>query len=150
MTEYSDIWYFAYGSNIKESQLKERRINPTEFGLGFIENYILKFNKESTDGSGKANIEEKDGYKVWGVFYKISETDYLTLHEKFEKGYDQVHLSGISENKIINSKSFMASPNRIENSLKPTEDYINTIIKGAKEKNLPIDYILLLEEFDSL
>lgn len=144
-----NIWYFAYGSNIKESQLKERGINPRNYKAGYINNFYLRFNKKSTDGSGKANIERKEGEKVWGVFYRISEAEYLNLHENFEKGYNQIELSGTVQDEHCLAKTFIASSQRIDDSLMPTQKYKKIIIEGAEEKRLPKEYISFLKRTET-
>lgn len=54
-----------------------------------LDGYALRFNKRSKDGSGKANIEPRDGGTVWGVFYVISAAD-LTVLDKGEGGYARI------------------------------------------------------------
>jgi gamma-glutamylcyclotransferase len=83
---------FAYGSNMCSGRFRAYRVHPEGAGRGaLLTGYRLLFNKESTDGSGKANVEAHEGSETWGVLYVISDADLRTLDDG-EVGYRQVRL----------------------------------------------------------
>lgn len=139
------IWYFAYGSNMKESRLHKRDVPTFDHKVGHIENYAFRYNKIGVDDTGKGNIIEKQGSKTRGVFFKIHLSDYLHLHERYEVGYRQIEIEGSSNKKLIRAKSFIALPENVEDQMIPSPEYQDIVIVGAREKGLPEEYIQYIE-----
>jgi len=139
------IWYFAYGSNMKESRLLAREVKTFRHQVGYITDYAFRYNKIGIDGTGKGNIIKERGSMVRGVFFEILLEDYRHLHEKFEKGYRQIEVKGISGQEIIRAKSFMALPENMDDKMIPSPKYHDTIIAGAREKGLPEAYIEIIK-----
>src|ERR1700687_6278972 len=84
---------FAYGSNMSSGRFRAYRVRPEGAGRGaLLSGYRLLFNKESTDGSGKANVEAHEGSETWGVLYVISNADLRTLDDG-EVGYRGLELT---------------------------------------------------------
>jgi hypothetical protein len=85
--------YFAYGSNMFTGRLKARNRAPsaTALGTAFADGYRLTFDKVSTDGSGKCDIEATGNPtdRVYGVLYRIAFADVSGLDEAegLGKGY---------------------------------------------------------------
>jgi len=106
---------------------------------GFIKNYKLEFNKKSIDGSSKANITKSDGEIVWGICYVLDIDGFENLR-KHEKGYEELEVTVYDENQeiLFTAKTFIS--NKICDKL-PTKEYLDRIIKGAKQYKLPKDYI---------
>jgi hypothetical protein len=74
---------FAYGSNMCSGRFRTYRVHPEGAGrIALLTGYRLLFNKESTDGSGKANVEAQVGAQVWGVLYSIPIEDLATLERR--------------------------------------------------------------------
>lgn len=144
MPEY--VWYFAYGSNMKESRLRERKVQPSEHKIGYIDHYTFRYNKIGSDKTGKGNIVSYKKSRVWGVFFRISIQDYRHLHETYEKGYDPVDVEGTSGQESIQAKSFVALPEHVNDSMRPSSGYHEIVIAGAREKELPEEYIMTLEK----
>lgn len=141
-----EIWYFAYGSNLKKSRLRKRSVAVYEHKIGYIKDYSFSYSKIGVDNSGKGNIYPQPENKVWGAFYRISMDDYEHLHTDYEVGYRQIDLTGFCKDKSIQSKSFIASPEKISRNIKPSPDYYNIVIQGANEHNLPPDHIQILKQ----
>jgi gamma-glutamylcyclotransferase (GGCT)/AIG2-like uncharacterized protein YtfP len=115
-----------------------------------VNGWKLLFNKRSKDKSGKANlIYTGDMSLVWGVIFDITE-DQKPLLDKFEglgKGYDELKLKVISDlDEEIECVCYIATDEKyLDNNLKPYDWYKEYCLIGAKQHNLPEDYILTLD-----
>lgn len=130
--------YFAYGSNMHIEQLVERVGLVYEKYSGFVKNYSFSYNKKSKDGSSKANLTRSDGKVTHGVCFEIDADGFQRLKE-YEKGYNELEIPFYSTTgDLVIARTF------ISNSISeapPIEEYVNTITQGARENNLPEDYI---------
>ena len=142
--------YFAYGSNMLRSRLENQKKGGEQIGqvidrgTGVLLGYTIKFNKKSIDGSGKTNITEGDGSRVLGVIYELTDVQ-INLLEKIEVGYKKLSVDIVLESNTIQSDTFLAKPETIQDGLLPTRDYLNFLILGAREHNFPKDYVEFLE-----
>lgn len=115
-----------------------------------VNGYKLLFNKRSKDKSGKANlIYTGDKSLVWGVIFDISE-DQKPILDKAEglgKGYDEYKLIVINDlEQEIECVCYIATDEKyLDNNLKPYDWYKEYCLIGAKQHNLPEDYILTIE-----
>jgi gamma-glutamylcyclotransferase (GGCT)/AIG2-like uncharacterized protein YtfP len=115
----------------------------------------LLFNKRSKDGSGKANlVYTGDESLVWGVIFDITE-DQKPILDKFEGlgwGYDELKLKVISDlGEEIECVCYIATDGKyLDNNLKPFDWYKEWCLKGAKQHNLPSEYILTIEKNNTL
>jgi gamma-glutamylcyclotransferase (GGCT)/AIG2-like uncharacterized protein YtfP len=139
-----DVLYFAYGSNMwKEELIGQKKINYHTASKASLKNYRFIYNKKSTiDGTAKANIQECEGEKVWGVCYEIDENDLNKLKE-CEKGYFCIDITIFHKNyqKNVSARTFKAKPKFIETNIVPCADYRQKILKGAQQWSLPKEYI---------
>lgn len=143
MSVINPLIYFAYGSNLKKEQMSERDVVIYKTYKGFIKNYKLEFNKKSIDGSSKANITKSNGEIVWGICYVLDAAGFENL-KKYEKGYEELEVTAYDENQeiLFTAKTFIS--NKICDKL-PTKEYLEKIIIGAEQHELPKDYINNLE-----
>ena len=139
-------WYFAYGSNMKESRLEERDVQVHDSRTGYVRDFYFNYNKIGVDETGKGNIIPDSESVVWGVFFEISLKDYRHLHYMYEVGYREIDIEGISNGELIQAKSFTALPQKIDEAMIPSDKYHNTVITGAREKSLPEEYINSIED----
>lgn len=144
MSKTETLIYFAYGSNLKNEQMDERNVTIYESQKGFIKDYKIEFNKESKDGSSKANITEIKGEIVWGVCFELDANGFENLR-KFEKGYDEQEVIVYGENQEILFKAITFISTNTCDKL-PTKDYLDRIVIGSKQHELPKDYIGKLEQ----
>ena len=76
------VWYFAYGSNMHHSAFRERRgMRPTEWRIGCLKGYRLRFNLEGrpVGKAAPANICPDQDCELWGVLYRITRRELLRL-----------------------------------------------------------------------
>jgi len=145
LPEKSCKYYFAYGSNMDSNQLKGRIGSFLPSIPVYVKNYQFCYNKQGNDGSGKANIFPKDGSKTWGVIYEV-DTETMKKMDKFEgvsgNHYrrQKVEVRSV-DNQEYDAITYIACEIRIGKGLKPAPRYLDTIIRGARDNELPEDYI---------
>lgn len=131
------IYYFAYGSNIKQERL-EFRVGKVKYVSNHILlNYRLVFNCGNRFGDVFANIVKSNGDKVHGCLYELTPLQ-LSLLDGYELLYykeffmidNQLCVVYISYPKFILTK----------NVTPPWLNYINIILEGCVEKKLTYTY----------
>lgn len=141
------IVYFAYGSNMSQRRLRARVPSAEFLGIGILECHALAFHKISKkDGSGKCNIVKSDNAAVYGALFKISKAELSALdtYEGNGKGYErrtikvQNHLG-----QSVDAWTYVAT--NINPSLRPYPWYKRHVLEGAREINLPKEYLRLIE-----
>ena len=132
------ICYFAYGSNMSKEQMTNRGVSVHTTIRCDLSGYRFLYNKKSIDGSSKANIRKDEESVVHGVCFSVDPESFEKLR-KFEKGYDivQITVSDLEMN-LIQAETFISD--NISNE-EPSEGYVDTIVKAAKEHKLPKGYI---------
>lgn len=134
-------FYFAYGKNLATKVIYDR--------IGYIhgkykaelKGYAFIYNKESKDGSSKANIEKSEGELTRGICYEIDLNQFNELKDKYEEGYDVIDVWIETDEGNISAKSFSAMKEFIIEDTSPSQDYVESILSGATENQLPDDYI---------
>ena len=152
--ETEDVRVFSYGSNMLFSRIKERANSAKVYSKGFIKGHSLRFHKISKrDGSGKADIfytgNEQD--IVWGIIICISKADKKILDgfEGLGYGYEEKSiLVTLPDNDKMKATAYVAKSESIDEKLKPFDWYYNFVLEGAKENQLPENYIKLVEKID--
>ncbi len=135
-----NIHYFAYGYNMSTKRLKDRVGEIDVIGKAKLKNYRLTFNKLSDNGSGKANIEPKEGSSVAGVIFKLTE-EQIDILDRWEKGYIRVKKSVVKfDNNTVIVKIYIANQNKIQGDLKPKCEYLHYLKDGADEHGLSNQY----------
>lgn len=140
---------FAYGSNMNINRLRERVPSATKIINGSLAGYKFAFNKISTDGSGKGNIQRSDDPNdmVWGVIFQIKESEKSLLDDA-ERGYTDNILNLMDEDgKTVEAHTYIANANRINNDLLPYDWYKAFVVTGATQNHLPLEYIGKLKAF---
>ncbi len=136
------VWYFAYGSNLSRAQMKSRAGQILEERPARLENYELVFNKKARGGSATGNIRPAPGKTVHGVLYRISEQALRAL-DRFEgvpEHYRRIEVTTVDpEGNKIEAQTYIAT--KVENGLRPAPHYLQTVLQGAQEHNLPEEYI---------
>lgn len=136
--------YFAYGSNMSLSRLRERVPSAEPVGCFSLGCHDLRFHKTSKDGSGKcdAYFTSDAGDMIYGVLFKINPIDKSALDkaEGLGHGYDEKEVSVTAQDgSKVRATTYIAT--KIEESLKPYSWYVNHVLIGATQSSLPSDYI---------
>ena len=125
--------YFAYGSNLNLLQMKRRCKNSCFIKPISLKGYSLTFRSKY----GAADIERKKKSKVLGALYEISGSDekQLDIYEDYPIVYKKMYFNYYN-NEIMTYIMVKQSTYK-----KPTEKYLNTIIKGYKDCKLDEKYL---------
>lgn len=141
----SDLLYFAYGSNMLTRRLRDSHRCPSAkvVAVGYVERHRLAFDKVSSDGSGKCDMEksEKDSDKTFGVIFRIPhfEKSPLDKTEGLNKGYVEATVNVVTAAGPQPAFTYIATCK--EPVLKPYHWYKALVVAGALEHGLPGDYI---------
>ena len=119
----------------------EERVHRSSLGgvVARLCGFTLRFNKRSTDKSGKASIvAEKEG-EVWGVLFGVSDAEIESL-ASHEGGYSRTFIDviGAELKEPISALTFVAKGDAPD--ILPTRQYLETILQGAREHRLPDKY----------
>jgi hypothetical protein len=143
------VWYFIYGSNLFEEQLIKRLTELNEIYLKKVrcnlKGYEFKYNKKSIDGTSKGNLIESKNGVVEGIAVLILENKLIEFIDKYEPGYERVKIEILADNNSEKIEQFQFNAftciSKKTNSSPPSLEYVSKIIMGAKENELPLDYI---------
>ncbi len=144
------VWYFAYGANMHDSSfLKRRRMRPTEWRVGRIPGYRLRFNLDGIPKgrTAPANISADPGNEVWGVLYRITlrELVHLNLTEGIPgPRYQPLNLP-VEDDKgnALIAVAYMAEGKPSDGN--PSLRYITLLRDGARDHGLPEHWIAHLD-----
>jgi cation transport regulator ChaC/SOS response regulatory protein OraA/RecX len=143
-TDETLVLHFAYGSNMSTPRLEKRVGTVRKRGIAKLDGFEIRFDKKSDDGSGKTNIAKMmDGGTVWGVLFELTPEQMATLASR-EKGYaTRDDLKVIRDGVPVAATTFVAK--KQTEGLKPTRTYLDYLIAGAREHQLPPEYIAKLQ-----
>ncbi len=124
------IYYFAYGSNLHHLQMKRRCPKCQFIKKMILHNYNLTFRSKY----GAADIEKKNGKKVYGALYLISKAaeKRLDIYEEYPTLYKKMYFNHRGK-KIMTY--IMPKKSKI---VPPTKRYINIVKQGYKDCKLNI------------
>ena len=145
----NDSWYFSYGSNLSKQQMFLRTGSVPQSQQAHLANYRLVFRQVLNSDVVYATIVPAPNAMVYGVAYRCSPYAMERLDEA----------EGVSENcyrretvhVMTNSKEMLTCIVYIGESFeiiesKPSFDYLNKILTGATEHQLPTEYIESISE----
>lgn len=145
--------YFAYGSNMCTNRLRDRVPSCRFYAVATLKRYMLKFHKQSTDGSGKCNAyctNDQDD-EIIGVVFEIDESEKSDLDdaEGLGSGYNEGIVDVLTVNGTISAHMYVADPTAIDDSLTPYTWYKDFVVGGARQHELPEKYIKGLETIEA-
>ena len=144
--------YFAYGSNMLTRRLAARCPSAHVVDTGFIKNFVLKFTKISSDGSGKATPIASPGKKLPGVIFRINanEIDLLDKAEGVGFGYDRksIQVFDKSMKGLVTAETYFASS--LDEKLKPYDWYRALVLAGSMQHNLSEAHQQYIRSTDAL
>ncbi|PZM78803.1 MAG: hypothetical protein DKT66_23170 [Candidatus Melainabacteria bacterium] len=152
----SDIWVFAYGSNMDLHDLKSWLSERPEFAdsqileceIGTLSNYELVWNYYSkTRRAGAANVQPKQGRSLPGLVLKVNETCLAGIDKKeghpnyYDRGNNQVSAI-LADGRKISCWLYVARPEHTKEVIvPPSAKYLNLLINAAKRYSFPAWYL---------
>jgi cation transport regulator ChaC len=144
------IWYLAYGSNMHHSAFRERRgMNPTEWRIGCLKGYRLRFNLEGrpVGKAAPANICLDPDCELWGVLYRITRRELLRLDStEGVPGRNYRHVWVPVEDaygNIVTAVTYVARGKELDGT--PSLRYISLLRDGARTHGLPEAWLQFLD-----
>ena len=145
--------YFAYGSNMSTRRLGHRISSARKLGVAILAGHQLKFHKRSLkDDSAKCDIEQtgRADDRVYGVLFDIHEADREVLdgYEGLGQGYEIKTVDVRMGDETCQAFAYYAT--LIEDDLRPYHWYKQHVLVGARENDLPADYLAMIETVESM
>jgi len=151
------VFYFAYGSNLLLSQIRERIANPIlkPVFVAYMPDKILFFPRESTKQKEVvASYKDKQGHKLWGGVFDLTGEEFNKMDkcEGYEKGrknnsYEKINVVVIKVDKTKEEvDTYLAN---IVGDFLPSQYYMNKLIRGAQDCHLPDYYIEELKHIET-
>jgi gamma-glutamylcyclotransferase (GGCT)/AIG2-like uncharacterized protein YtfP len=136
------IFYFAYGSNMDEGQMRERCPGARLVSSATLNDYRLDFTIFSPKRKcGCADVVSAPGHKVYGLVYSISEEELVRLD-----GYENVPVAykrNIAEVTLVTGKAQNAFIYEVVDKqpfMSPSKGYIGLLRNAAKKHAFPREY----------
>ncbi|MFC3033169.1 gamma-glutamylcyclotransferase family protein [Pseudoalteromonas fenneropenaei] len=131
---------FAYGSNMAPARLLARLPAAEYRGVVTLEGYRLTFNMLAHDGSTKCDIEKAHGERVYGVIYALTNAEKQQLDAIEGERYDCVEVT-VTCQAAQTFTAFAYIANTHDANVLPYDWYLQHVVKGAEQAQLPTDYI---------
>ena len=134
--------YFAYGSNLDHKQMSRRCPKSRFIKRVYLPNYKIIFDGYEPKREGAVgNVLGTANSVVWGGLFEISESDLKSLDKAEDYPWDyQRELLEVFDDNNISYSAYVYK--RVGRPLgKPSKQYIEVILKGMNDCNLPQEYI---------
>ncbi len=134
--------YFAYGSNMSHNQIRKRCPGSRFIKKAYLEKFEFVYDGYSKSRNGAvANIVHSEKYVVWGGLFEITEEDLAKLDscEGYPISYDRKKIDVRDDE--ANSYNATVYFRKGEIIGTPHHDYRDIILEGAKDCDLPVDYM---------
>ncbi len=146
--------YFAYGSNMSSKRLRSRVSSAKMQCIATLTEHQLQFHKRSKkDGSGKCDAfyTGHSTDRVMGIVFEMEAKDKGPLDEAegLGKGYEEKTVT-VKDSSGGSIQAFTYYATDIDPFVKPYHWYKNHVLIGAREHQLPTDYIQLIESVESI
>ncbi len=140
----NESWYFAYGSNLSKQQMLRRTGSIPASSSACLSDYQLAFRKVLVGEEVYATIVPAQGKVVQGVTYLCSPhaMAQLDVAEGVAENCYRRELVQVTAQtgEILNCIAYIGEKFSSETAV-PSANYLNAILTGAAEHQLPTDYI---------
>ncbi|MBU2536066.1 MAG: gamma-glutamylcyclotransferase family protein [Chloroflexota bacterium] len=129
------MYYFAYGSNLNQKQMKERCPDSKPLFTSVLPNYKLVFVGWSRQWrGGVASIKSFRGERVRGAIYEVTEACLQRL-DRYESGYNRLKVTVVGEDDEPIGAITYAKAGRLEDAT-PSKEYLAIIQQGLRDWRL--------------
>lgn len=144
-------WYFAYGSNMQHATFVERRgMRPTAVRRACLDGHRLCFDLPVGPGErGVANLAADPAARTWGVIYRLAPAacDFLDRTEGVDRGYYRRIAVEVTTDDGARVVAFAYQGEARDPRRKPSARYLGLLLAGARELDLPAEYVDWLAAF---
>src|SRR3989344_3074387 len=143
---------FAYGSNMDLEQMKKRCPGSVLLGKAVLKDYRIAFSIFSDlRKCGCADIQCVPGSEVWGLLYRISDSDLDALdeYEGHPVHYRRISCSVTDETGVVRNVETYEVVNKNAEHLPPSEEYLGIMVHAAEKFSFPGAYQSFLRGFSS-
>jgi hypothetical protein len=143
--------YFAYGANMDVETLKERNVSFATVVTGKVRDVRLVFHVPGGDSTGKADLMDDRRSHVHGVVYDVPESCLagLDVYKRVERGrYRRQQVTVHTAQGELTCAVYRGA--KFRSGLKPSVDYLNCLIRGAKHHGLPEHYLTFLQSHGTM
>ena len=147
--------YFAFGSNLSSWRIKINVPSAKLHGVARLSDYELQFKSISGQPfpspwkGATATIEPRQGASVWGAVWTMDK-EHVSALDRQEHCYNAMEVAVVTTDGVTLRCRTYAQPS--SNSTfdpsadRPSPQYLQCIIDGARECDLPASYIAELEK----
>ncbi|XP_073827947.1 gamma-glutamylcyclotransferase-like [Musca autumnalis] len=152
------FYYFGFGSNLLAKRLHLQNPTAVRVGAGKLENYSLDFYFPSKRWMGAAaTIVPTKNDHVWGAIWEIDSCDleHLDNQEGVHEGIYtpvsvQVYCPSLNNSIDCRAYHLCKQPQghlksmpteKVPEERQPSLTYLKTLVKGAEETGIPLDYV---------
>jgi gamma-glutamylcyclotransferase len=129
------LYYFAYGSNLNQKQMKERCPDSKPLFTAVLPNYKLVFTGWSRQWrGGVASIKSYRGERVRGAIYEVTEACLQRL-DRYESGYNQLKVTVFGEDDEPIEAITYVKTGQLEDAA-PSKEYLAVIQQGLRDWRL--------------
>jgi hypothetical protein len=163
MAEEGRLLYFAFGSNLLEKQRIKRLSKFGDLPRGnraILNDYEISFHKIASlkpgeEAHGYATIHPSPNQTVQGLLIGLNGQQISRLDRSEGVNANPPHYT---KEKIVvqtddgvqhSAFTYIASPERVDSSLRPANWYLQKVVQGARENDLDEWYVEKLESFGS-
>ncbi|KAL3422112.1 gliotoxin biosynthesis protein [Phlyctema vagabunda] len=173
----SVVWYFAYGSNMLASVMSGRGLNITAAYSAAVPSHMLNFDifgipysePAMASISARPQYHEKCGQQepeqvaeidvpaVHGVLYRLSRSDWFKLVRSEGAGtaYREIEvevqlLQPVSLSVSVKWVRTLVARYPFRPNAAPSKRYLDIMVKGAEERDLPSQYLKFLKSIPAL
>jgi len=142
--------YFAYGSNLLTERIHINNPSAIFKDIARVDGYKLDFNHFSKRWQGAAaTIIEAPGDHLWGVLWELDHEHLATLDRQegvHRNVYKRIHIPvELPSGETVMAVSYQLVDTKDDLRL-PSGVYKDVIIQGAREHNMPDQYIDKLQQ----
>ena len=129
------MYYFAYGSNLNQKQMKERCPDGKPLFTAVLPNYKLVFAGWSRQWrGGVASIKSLRGDRVRGAIYEVTESCLQRL-DRYESGYSRLNVTVFGEDDESIEAITYVKDGKLEDEA-PSKEYLAVIQQGLRDWRL--------------
>lgn len=147
-----DFWYFGYGSNMDLRSLRAKGVEPHASERAVLQGWRLRFNVQHffRHEGGVANIEPSDHRSdmVWGVLHRCERVHLALLDAAEACGhcYSRIAVVAHTEWGEQQAVTYVGVPPFLDEKCRPTQRYLNLVLRGATAAGLDPAYIGFLRQ----